>query len=198
LLNYCFSNVFERIGNNNKQEGESMGYEIKDILITEEQLKQKVKEIGAQMRQDFQGEPIVFIVVLKGAFVFAADLIRELEGMVTVDFVAASSYGNQTVTTGKVRLLKDIDVNITGKNVVLVEDIVDSGLTLSFLKEHFQLHKPKSMKICTLLDKPERRKIDLKADYVGFVIPDEFIIGYGIDCAEMYRNLPYIATVKEV
>ncbi len=175
-----------------------MGYEIKDILITEEQLKQKVKEIGAQMRQDFQGEPIVFIVVLKGAFVFAADLIRELEGMVTVDFVAASSYGNQTVTTGKVRLLKDIDVNITGKNVVLVEDIVDSGLTLSFLKEHFQLHKPKSMKICTLLDKPERRKIDLKADYVGFVIPDEFIIGYGIDCAEMYRNLPYIATVKEV
>ncbi|WP_413300817.1 hypoxanthine phosphoribosyltransferase [Bacillus sp. 1P10SD] len=175
-----------------------MGYEIDSILISEEQLKQKVKELGATMMQDFQDESIVFIVVLKGAFVFAGDLIRELKGKVTVDFVAASSYGNQTETTGKVRLLKDIDVNITGKNVVLVEDIIDSGLTLSFLKEHFQLHKPKSMKICTLLDKPERRKVDLKADYVGFVIPDKFVIGYGIDFAEHYRNLPHIATVKKV
>ncbi|CRK84907.1 hypoxanthine phosphoribosyltransferase [Neobacillus massiliamazoniensis] len=175
-----------------------MAYEIDSILLTEEQLKQKVEEIGAQIRQDFQDEPIVLIIVLKGAFVFAADLIRELKGKVTVDFVMASSYGRQTVTTGKVRLLKDIDVNITGKNVVLVEDIIDSGLTLNFLKEHFQLHKPKSLKICTLLDKPERRKVDLKADYVGFVIPDKFIIGYGIDYAELYRNLPYIATVKEV
>lgn len=175
-----------------------MGYEIDGILITEEQLQQKVKELGASMMQDLQDESIVFIVVLKGAFVFAADLVRELGGNVTVDFVAASSYGNQTETTGKVRLLKDIDVNITGKNVVLVEDIIDSGLTLSFLKEHFELHKPKSMKICTLLDKPERRKVDLKADYVGFVIPDKFVIGYGIDYAEHYRNLPYVATVKEV
>jgi hypoxanthine phosphoribosyltransferase len=175
-----------------------MGYELDEILITGEQLKQKVKEIGAQIKQDFQNEPLVFIIVLKGAFVFAADLIRELDGKVNVDFVVASSYGNQTVTTGKVRLLKDIDVNITGKNVVVVEDIIDSGLTLSFLREHFQLHKPKSMKICTLLDKPERRKVDLKADYAGFVIPDKFIIGYGIDYAEMYRNLPYIATLKEV
>jgi hypoxanthine phosphoribosyltransferase len=139
-----------------------------NILITEDQLMQKVKEIDTQIRHDFQDEPLVFIIVLKGAFVFAADLIRELNGKVMIDFVVASSYGNQTVTTGKVRLLKDIDVNITGKNVVLVEDIIDSGLTLSFLKEHFQLHKPKSMKICTLLDKPERRKVDLKADYVGF------------------------------
>ncbi|WP_078380634.1 hypoxanthine phosphoribosyltransferase [Sutcliffiella halmapala] len=174
-----------------------MTYKLDDILITEDQLKDKVKEIGAMIRQDFQDESLVLIVVLKGAFVFAADLIRELNGEVTVDFVAASSYGNQTETTGKVRLLKDIDVNITDKNVLLVEDIVDSGLTLSFLKEHFQLHKPKSMKICTLLDKPERRKVDLVADYVGFVIPDKFIIGYGIDYAETYRNLPYIATVKE-
>jgi hypoxanthine phosphoribosyltransferase len=173
-------------------------YEIDKILITENQLKQKVKELGAQMREDFQGKKIVFIVVLKGAFVFAGDLIRELDDSVTVDFVAASSYGNQTETTGKVRLLKDIDVNITDKDVVLVEDIIDSGLTLSFLKEHFQLHKPKSMKICTLLDKPERRLVDLKADYVGFEIPDTFIIGYGIDYAEKYRNLPYIATMKEI
>jgi hypoxanthine phosphoribosyltransferase len=124
-----------------------MGYEMDNILITEDQLMQKVKEIGTQIRQDFQDELLVFIIVLKGAFVFAADLIRELNGKVMIDFVVASSYGNQTVTTGKVRLLKDIDVNITGKNVVLVEDTIDSGLTLSFLKEHFQLHKPKSMKI---------------------------------------------------
>jgi hypoxanthine phosphoribosyltransferase len=185
------------MGYNTYQDGESMTYEIDSILITEDQLKQKVKLIGAQMQQDFQDEPFVLIIVLKGAYVFAADLIRELKATVTVDFVAASSYGNQTETTGKVRLLKDIDVNITGKHVVLVEDIIDSGLTLSFLKEHFQLHKPKSMKICTLLDKPERRKVDLIADYVGFVIPDTFIVGYGIDYAEKYRNLPYIATVKE-
>lgn len=175
-----------------------MGYEVDRILITEDQIKQKVMEIGAQMSQDFQNEELVFLIVLKGAFVFAGDLIRQLDGKVTVDFVAASSYGNQTETTGKVRLLKDIDVNITDKHVVLIEDIIDTGLTLSFLKNHFQLHKPKSMKICTLLDKPERRQVDLKADYVGFVIPDTFIIGYGIDYAENYRNLPYIATMKEV
>lgn len=191
-------NVITILGNNMTRKVEKMAYEIDSILITEEQLNQKVLEIGAQLRQDFQDEPIVFIVVLKGAFVFAADLIRELKEKVTVDFVSASSYGNQTETTGKVKLLKDIDVNITGKNVVLVEDIIDSGLTLSFLKEHFQLHQPKSMKICTLLDKPERRKVDLTADYVGFSIPDQFIVGYGIDYAENYRNLPYIATVKEV
>jgi hypoxanthine phosphoribosyltransferase len=174
-----------------------MGYELDTILYSEEQLKEKVKEIGAEIRETFQDDPIVLIVVLKGAFIFAADLIRELKGNVRVDFVVASSYGNQTVTTGKVQLLKDIDVNITGENVVIVEDIIDSGLTLNFLRQHFQLHKPKSMKICTLLDKPERRKVELKADFVGFVIPDRFIVGYGIDYAEKHRNLPYIATVKE-
>jgi hypoxanthine phosphoribosyltransferase len=176
-----------------------MPFEIDHVLIKEEELKQKVKEIGLNLREDFRNdEPIVFIVVLKGAFVFAADLIRELDQQVTVDFVVASSYGNQTESTGKVRLLKDIDVNITDKNVVVVEDIIDSGLTLSFLREHFQLHRPKSIKICTLLDKPERRKVDLKADYVGFEIPDKFIVGYGIDYAETYRHLPYIAIMKEV
>lgn len=174
-----------------------MAYKMDSVLITEEELQQKVKEIGLQIREDFQDESIVFIVVLKGAFVFAADLIRELKGKVTVDFVVASSYGNQTETTGKVRLLKDIDINITDKHVVIVEDIIDSGLTLSFLREHFKLHQPRYMKICTLLDKPERRKVDLKADYVGFVIPDQFIVGYGIDYAESYRNLPFISTMKE-
>ena len=175
-----------------------MHYELDKILISAEEIQQKVLEIGNQIQKDFQGEPLIFIVVLKGAFVFAADLIRHLEGDVSVDFVVASSYGKQTESSGKVRLLKDIDANITGKNVILVEDIVDSGLTLHFLKKHFLLHKPKSIKICTLLDKPERRKVELKADYSGFIIPDKFIVGYGIDYAEKYRYLPHIATVKEV
>ncbi|EMI9089924.1 hypoxanthine phosphoribosyltransferase [Bacillus mobilis] len=172
-----------------------MNIEIKDTLISEEQLQEKVKELALQIERDFEGEEIIVIAVLKGSFVFAADLIRHIKNDVTIDFISASSYGNQTETTGKVKLLKDIDVNITGKNVIVVEDIIDSGLTLHFLKDHFFMHKPKALKFCTLLDKPERRKVDLKAEYVGFQIPDEFIVGYGIDCAEKYRNLPFIASV---
>lgn len=176
-----------------------MTYELDSIFITEEQLKQKVIEIGAKIRKDFHGEPITLIVVLKGGFVFAADLIRELEGEdVAVDFVAVSTYGKQTVSSGKVQLLKDISMDITGKNVILVDDIIDSGLTLSYLKKHYQLQKPKSIKICTMLDKQERRKVDVEVDYEGFIIPNEFIVGYGMDIAEKYRNLPYIATLKEV
>ncbi|MFL6555911.1 MAG: hypoxanthine phosphoribosyltransferase, partial [Bacillus sp. (in: firmicutes)] len=123
--------------------------------------------------------------------------IREMKGDIKIDFISVSSYGNETETTGKVRLLKDLDANITNQNVLVVEDIIDSGLTLHFLRGHLQAHKPKQIKICTLLDKPERRKVDLPVDYVGFVIPDEFIVGYGIDYAQMYRNLPYISTVEE-
>ena len=173
-------------------------YELDTTLISKEELQKKIIEIGKQIQEDYQNEPLIFIAVLKGAFVFAADLIRTLEGDITIDFVMASSYGNQTESTGKVNLLKDIEVDIAGKNVILVEDIVDSGLTLHFLKEHFLLRNPKSIKICTLLDKPERRKIELNADYFGFIIPDKFIVGYGIDYDEKYRYLPYIATVKEV
>jgi len=167
-------------------------------MLSAKEIKQRVKEIGEDIERDFQNEPIFIIVVLKGSFVFAADLIREMKGDIKVDFISVSSYNDQTETTGKVRLLKDLDANITDQNVVIVEDIIDSGLTLHFLRDHLMMHKPKQIKICTLLDKPERRKIDLPVDYVGFVIPDEFIVGYGIDFAEKYRNLPYIATVKEV
>ncbi|PGM49106.1 hypoxanthine phosphoribosyltransferase [Bacillus sp. AFS053548] len=174
-----------------------MAYRIKDTLISETDLKNRVKALAKQIEHDFNNEPLILVVVLKGSFVFAADLVREMKSNINVDFISVSSYSNQTESTGKVRLLKDLDENITDKNVVVIEDIIDSGLTLHFLRDHLQMHKPKSIKICTLLDKPERRKIDLPVDYVGFVIPDEFIVGYGIDYAQQYRNLPYIATVEE-
>ncbi|SES10925.1 hypoxanthine phosphoribosyltransferase [Salipaludibacillus aurantiacus] len=174
-----------------------MAYRIKETMISESEIKQKVKELAEEIEKDFNNEPVVLIAVLKGSFVFAADLMREMKGNVQVDFISVSSYGNQTETTGKVRLLKDLDSNITNENVVVVEDIVDSGLTLHFLRDHLHMHKPKQIKVCTLLDKPERRRVDLPIDYVGFVIPDEFIVGYGIDFAQKYRNLPYIASVEE-
>jgi hypoxanthine phosphoribosyltransferase len=166
-------------------------------MLSETDIKHRVKEIAAEIENDFVNEEIVLIAVLKGSFVFAADLIREMKGDIKVDFISVSSYSDQTETTGKVKLIKDLDVNITNKNVVVVEDIIDSGLTLHFLRDHLMMHKPNQIKICTLLDKPERRRVDLPVDYVGFVIPDEFIVGYGIDYAQKYRNLPYIATVEE-
>jgi hypoxanthine phosphoribosyltransferase len=167
-------------------------------MISAEEISKRVKELALEIENDLQNEPIMLVVVLKGSFVFAADLIREMKGDINVDFISVSSYSNQTETTGKVKLLKDLDEDITDKNVVIVEDIIDSGLTLHFLRDHLQMHKPKSIKICTLLDKPERRQVDMSVDYVGFVIPDEFIVGYGIDYAQKYRNLPYIATVEKI
>ncbi|MGE7940055.1 hypoxanthine phosphoribosyltransferase [Bacillus paramycoides] len=172
-----------------------MEIELKDTLISETVLQIRIKELALQLENDFKNEEIVLVAVLKGSFIFAADLARQIKNEVTIDFISVSSYGNQTETTGKVKLLKDIDIDISGKNVIIVEDIIDSGLTLHFLEEHFSMHKPKTLKFCSLLDKPERRKVDLNVEYVGFRIPDEFIVGYGIDCAEKYRNLPYIASV---
>lgn len=174
-----------------------MAYRIKDVMISETNIKDRVKKLAEQIENDFNNEAIVLIVVLKGSFIFAADLMREMKGNIKIDFISVSSYGDETESTGKVRLLKDLDANITDQNVLVVEDIIDSGLTLHFLRGHLQAHKPKQIKICTLLDKPERRKVELPVDYVGFVIPDEFIVGYGIDYAQMYRNLPHISTVEE-
>jgi hypoxanthine phosphoribosyltransferase len=174
-----------------------VAYRVKDVMISEQKIKARVKEIAAEIERDFNNEDLFFIVVLKGSFVFAADLLREMKSNTQVDFISVSSYSDQTETTGKVKLLKDLDADITDRNVVVIEDIIDSGLTLHFLRDHLQMHKPKQVKICTLLDKPERRRIDLPVDYVGFVIPDEFIVGYGIDYAQQYRNLPYIANVEE-
>lgn len=174
-----------------------MAYRVKDVMISEQKIKERVKEMAAEIERDFNNEEIFFIVVLKGSFVFAADLLREMKSNIQVDFISVSSYSDQTESTGKVKLLKDLDADITGRNVVVIEDIIDSGLTLHFLRDHLKMHKPKQVKICTLLDKPERRRIELPVDYVGFVIPDEFIVGYGIDYAQQYRNLPYIANVEE-
>ncbi|MBT2725234.1 hypoxanthine phosphoribosyltransferase [Bacillus sp. ISL-46] len=174
-----------------------MGYRIKDVMISETEIKDRVKQLAEQIESDFNNEAIILIFVLKGSFVFAADLIREMKGEIKIDFISVSSYGDETESTGKVRLLKDLDENITNQNVLVVEDIIDSGLTLQFLRGHLKSHKPKQIKICTLLDKPERRKVELPVDYVGFVIPDEFIVGYGIDYAQKYRNLPHIFTVEE-
>jgi hypoxanthine phosphoribosyltransferase len=174
-----------------------VAYRIRDVMISENEIRERVKKLAEQIENEFNNEAIVLIVVLKGSFVFAADLIREMKGDIKVDFISVSSYGDETETSGKVRLLKDLDANITNQNVVVVEDIIDSGLTLHFLRDHLKTHKPKQIKICTLLDKPERRKVNLPVDYVGFVIPDEFIVGYGIDYAQMYRNLPHISTVEE-
>jgi len=174
-----------------------VAYRIKEKMISEIEIKERVRKLAEEIEKDFSDEPIFLIVVLKGSFVFAADLIREMKGDIKVDFISVSSYSDQTETTGKVKLLKDLDTDITNKNVVVVEDIIDSGLTLHFLRDHLNMHKPRQIKICTLLDKPERRRVELPVDYVGFTIPDEFIVGYGIDYAQMYRNLPYIATVEE-
>ncbi|WP_144506951.1 hypoxanthine phosphoribosyltransferase [Bacillus mycoides] len=169
-----------------------MNIKIRSSLISEEALQAKIKELASQIEHDFKKEEIVLLSVLKGSFIFTADLIRHIKNEVKIVFISTSSYGNQTETTEK---LKYINVDVSNKNVIIVEDIVDSGLTLHFLKEHFSMHKPKTLKICSLLDKPERRKVDLNVDYVGFQIPDQFIVGYGIDSAEKYRNLPYIASV---
>lgn len=172
-------------------------FKVKEVLLSEEQISQKVKEIATQIEKDFKGEELLVVGILKGASVFVSDLIRKINLDVNIDFMSVSSYGNSTESSGVVKIIKDLDVNIEGKNVLVVEDIIDSGLTLSKLVEVLQTRNPKSLKLCTLLDKPERRKVNIAVDYVGFVIEDKFIVGYGIDWAEKYRNLPYIGIVSE-
>lgn len=166
------------------------------ILFSEQQVQSKVQELGAQITSDYQGKDLVIVGILKGAVVFLADLIRELELPLELDFMVISSYGKSTRASGVVRILKDLDKNIAGKDVLIVEDIVDTGLTLSYLKENLHTRGPASLKICTLLDKPSRRKVVLNPDYRGYSIPNEFVVGYGLDYGEKYRNLPYIGVLK--
>ena len=163
---------------------------ITEKMITEEQLSQKVEELAKQIEKDYEGQSLLVVGILKGASVFVSDLIRKIDLDVNIDFMSVSSYGSGTESSGTVKILKDLDVDIEGKNVLIVEDIIDSGLTLSNLVAALQTRSPKSLKICTLLDKPQRRTADIPVDYVGFVIEDKFIVGYGIDWAEKYRNLP--------
>lgn len=167
-------------------------------LYSVEQIQGRVAELGAEISRDYAGQEIVVIGVLKGAFVFCADLLRTLAVPAQVDFMAVSSYGSSTESSGVIKILKDLDLNIEGRHVLLVEDIVDSGLTLKYLREYLAHHNPASLRICVLLDKPSRRKTDVPVDYTGFSIPDEFIVGYGIDYAEQYRHLPYIGLIGEV
>ncbi len=166
------------------------------VLLEEEAIQKRVEELGRQITRDYEGKELVLVGILKGAVVFFSDLIRHVELPMSMDFMAISSYGNATKSAGVVRILKDLDKDIVGKHIIIVEDIVDSGLTLSFLKENLVSRGAASLRICALLDKPERRKVDIKADYQGFTIPDAFVVGYGLDYAERYRNLPYIGVLK--
>ncbi|HHV45103.1 MAG TPA: hypoxanthine phosphoribosyltransferase [Firmicutes bacterium] len=165
------------------------------VLISEEALQERIKEMGAQLTADYAEGDLFIVGILKGAFIFMADLIRSIDLPLAVDFVAISSYGSGTKQTGVVRILKDLDSTIEGKDVLIVEDIIDSGLTLKYLVENLQSRKPRSLRICTLLDKPERREVEISTDYTGFVIPNLFVVGYGLDFDERYRNLPYIGVL---
>nr|WP_092073686.1 hypoxanthine phosphoribosyltransferase [Dendrosporobacter quercicolus]NSL47966.1 hypoxanthine phosphoribosyltransferase [Dendrosporobacter quercicolus DSM 1736]SDM65636.1 hypoxanthine phosphoribosyltransferase [Dendrosporobacter quercicolus] len=170
--------------------------DVERILISEAQLAERIKELGAQITADYAGKEILAIGVLRGAVVFMADLTRAIKVPVAIDFMAVSSYGAGTDSSGVVRILKDLDENIEGRHLLIVEDIIDSGLTLTYLLENLKSRKPASIKLCTLLNKPERRKAEVQIDYNGFTVPDYFVVGYGLDFAEKYRNLPFIGILK--
>lgn len=174
-----------------------LSLKVKEILITEEQIKQRVKELGQKISEDYkESSDFLMVCILKGGVIFMADLLRQITIPVKIEFMAVSSYGNSTSSSGIVRILKDLDTSIEDKDVLLVEDIVDTGLTLRYITEYLRGRKPRSLKICTMLDKPSRRKVDVEIHYKGFEIPDKFVIGYGLDYAGLYRNLPYIGVLE--
>ena len=170
--------------------------DVEEILFTEEQLAEITARIGAQISADYQGKNLLMVGVLKGSLVFMADLMRQITVPCAIDFLSVSSYGSGTKSSGEVRILKDLDQSLEGKDILVVEDILDSGNTLSFLLRTLSARNPASVRLCTLLDKPERRTADVHADYIGATVDDKFIIGYGLDYAELYRNLPYIGVLK--
>jgi hypoxanthine phosphoribosyltransferase len=170
--------------------------DIKEVLISEEQLQLKARELGETLTRDYEGKYPLAIGVLKGAMPFMGDLMKRFDGYVEMDFMDVSSYGNATVSSGEVKIVKDLNASVEGRDLLIIEDIIDSGLTLSYLVDLFKYRKANSIKIVTLLDKPTGRKVDLKADYIGFEVPDAFVVGYGLDYAEKYRNLPYIGILK--
>ncbi len=173
-----------------------MRNDIEKILLDETMIRNRVSELGKEISADYQDSEPIFVGVLKGCFVFMADLLRSVDVHCTMDFMAVSSYGDGTSSTGAVIITKDLSKNIEGKDVIIVEDILDSGMTLSYLSNYLKGRNPKSIKIATLLDKPSRRKAKINADYIGFEVPDAFVVGYGLDFAEKYRNLPYIGVLK--
>lgn len=170
--------------------------DVKEVLFSEEELREKVKELGTKISEDYKGKDLIVVGVLKGSVIFAADLFRNITIPCELDFMAVSSYGDSTESSGVVRILKDLDHNIEGKDILIVEDIVDSGITLKYLLKYLNARKANTIEIATLLDKKARRVADINVKYAGFEVPDEFIVGYGIDYAQKYRNLPFIATLK--
>ena len=175
-----------------------MDDDIAKVYFSEEQLRAKVAELGAQITEDYKdaGDDLYCVGILKGASVFYTDLVRAIKIPVRFDFMIASSYGSGTSTTGSVKILKDLDYDIEGKHLIVIEDIIDSGTTMSYLLKYFQHRKPASVKLCALLSKPSRRTVGVPIDYCGYEVPDEFLVGYGLDYAERYRNLPYIGVLK--
>ncbi|MCR4441831.1 MAG: hypoxanthine phosphoribosyltransferase [Peptococcaceae bacterium] len=173
-----------------------MTAEITRILISEAEIRSKVKELGELITQDYKNKDLFVVGILKGSIIFLSDLIREIPLPLQMDFMAVSSYGASTSTSGVVRILKDLEADIMSKDVLIVEDIVDTGLTLSYLKENLMTRSPASLKVCAFLDKPGRRRVPLVPDYNGYEIPDEFVVGYGLDYNEEFRNLPYVAVIE--
>ena len=173
-----------------------MRNDIKEVLFTEQQLKDKAKELGARITADYKDKNPLIVSVLKGSYVFMADLTRQIDVPCNVDFMVVSSYGKGTKTSGEVQIIKDIEQPIDGRDLLIVEDILDSGVTLHYLMQVLMARGANSIRLCTLLSKPSRRKVEVKVDYLGYEIPDEFVVGYGLDYAEKYRNLPYIGILK--
>lgn len=174
-----------------------MHHDIAKVLISEEQIRARVSELGAQIAADYtEDDNLLLVGVLKGCAMFMVDLARAISLTLSIDFIAVASYGASTESSGVVRLLKDLDTDIAGRNLLIVEDIIDSGLTLDYLRSQLLRRNPASLRICTLLNKPERRKTSVEVDYLGFDIPNEFVVGYGLDYAERYRNLPYVGVLK--
>ena len=173
-----------------------MAQGIEEVLLSEEQIKKRVQELGDQISKDYDGQEIIVLCVLKGASIFFSDLCRAITVHMKMDFMSISSYGDAQKTSGIVRITKDMDTSITGKHVLIAEDIMDSGLTLSYLTRMLEERKPASIRTCCFLDKPDRRECDIKPDYVGFVIPNNFVVGSGLDYKQLYRNLPYLGVLK--
>ena len=166
------------------------------VLLSEEEVDKRIKELGEQISKEFEGEEVHLICVLRGSIFFTCELAKRITVPVTIDFMQVSSYGSQTLSSGKIKMVKELDDSIMGKNVIVIEDIIDTGRTLSYLLNMLQERKPNELRLCTLLDKPDRRVVDVHVDYTGFEIPDEFVVGYGLDYAQKYRNLPYIGIVE--
>ena len=174
----------------------NMNDDIQTVLVSEEQLRAKVAELGAQISRDYAGKNLLLVSILKGAVVFIADLMRAVTIPCGIDFMVVSSYGSGTSSSGLVKIVKDLDQDLSGRDVLIVEDILDTGVTLSKLVPMLRLRNPSSVKICAILNKPSRRRADIQPDYEGFQVPDEFVVGYGLDYDEKYRNLPYVGVLK--